>query len=266
MTTKHRRSPCAPLGAILMVIASAACTAVQSGATGSTGDGGAPAAGEPAPPGLTCLQVLQCVIDCPESAAACPDACVEKGTSGARALVVAFATCVDANKCTDAVCTEQKCGADLEACITSSKAETTGTSLVGAPPPGSVPSDLVGSWAGASSGATERLVFNADGTGNWQSAVSSSRPDCFSFTRTTRSGTMVVTDTTITVNANQVVSTVQNCKPPSLDTDEAPVVARISWSRKDENTIAIVDAACAEKYAGYAYSIGQYCTARLTRE
>jgi hypothetical protein len=276
VTPRFTTTSISGVSVLLLFGAVAACTLQQASTPATGNDGGSapptgssdagPSANEPPPPGVTCLQVLQCIIDCPDSDKACPDACVEKGSSEAQSNVAAFARCVETNACTDATCTEEHCSTEIEACVASSKPKSSGTALEGAPPAGSVPADLVGSWAGANSGATERLVFNADGTGNWQSAVASSRPACFSFTRTTRSGTFVVTDTTITLYATSVVTNVQNCKPPQRDTEEPPVTEAITWERKDANTIAIVDSACAAKYAGYEYSIGQYCTSRLMRE
>ena len=78
---------------------------------------------------------------------------------------------------------QDKCAVSLSACVGSSAPVNTGEPLTTAAPPGSVPDDLVGSWAGARNGSTERLIFNADGTGEWHSTISWQQYACLSFTR-----------------------------------------------------------------------------------
>jgi hypothetical protein len=267
-------------GAILLVSASvialsAGCSSTQkatsngSDAGSSTTDGGVSA-----PPGLSCLQILQCIVACPDSDAACPDACLEKGDAEGKTNITAFVTCVDQEKCADAACVQDKCATPLDACVTSSAPKNSGTPLQGSAPPGSVPTDLVGEWVGARDGITQRFMFNADGSGEWRSAITSSQSACKHFTTTTRTGNFVITDTTITVYATSVVESVQRCAPPAEDTNQPAVTEELMWHRADgdPNTILVVDNACAAKYPGQencntlGCPIGLYCTARLTRQ
>jgi hypothetical protein len=215
-------------------------------------------------------------VDCPEAESACPDACAEKGTPEGKSTVIAFATCVDREKCTDANCIKEKCAESLDACVTSSTPTSGGAPLEGSAPPGSVPADLVGTWAGARSGTTERLIFGADGSGSWTSSIVSSGEGggCLSFTRLIRSGNAVITDKLITLYATSVVQQVQQCRPPTEDTKQSPVTEQIQWTRNenDPNEILIIDSACAAQYPGTedcntaGCPIGLYCTSRLKRE
>lgn len=258
-------------GTLALVGVAIGCSSSQ-GATSSSGGPG----GSAKPPGLTCLQILQCVVDCPESDSACPDACAEKGTPDGKANVLALATCIDREKCADATCINGKCGEALDACITSSAPTSGGAPLEGDAPPGSVPSDMVGAWGGARDGITERLVFGADGSGGWTSSVVSSGAGggCLSFTRLVRAGTAVITDKLITIHATSVIQQVQECRPPTQDTKQPAVTEQIEWSRNqnDLNEILIVDAKCAAKYPNQegcntvGCPIGLYCTSRLKRE
>lgn len=256
---------------------SAGCTVKSQGAATGADGGGATSEGGPAaaPPGLSCMQILQCIVACPASDAPCPDACADKGDAEGKANVLAFAQCVDTQKCTDAACTQDKCAASLDACVTSSAPKNTGTPLQGSAPPGSVPADLVGTWAGARDGITERLVFKADGSGTWRSSIVTDQSSCFSFRNTTRTGNAVITDSTITLYATSVVESVQQCSPPAADTNKPASTEQLKYSRPsdgDANTILVIDNACAAKYPGQencntlGCPIGLYCTSRLKRE
>jgi hypothetical protein len=142
-------------------------------------------------------------------------------------------------------------------------------------PPGSVPEDLVGTWSGARDGITERLIFNGDGTGSWESSiVTESSGGCLSFTRTLRDGTVVIDDTTITVHETSKVEQLQECRPPTMDTNKTATSESLQWHRaeNDPTTILIIDEACAAKYPGQencntlGCPIALYCTSRLKRE
>lgn len=241
------------------------CTVTEAKPTSQANDAGA-LSSSGAPP-LTCLQILQCIVDCPSADDACPDACADKGSSESKPLLLDFATCVDREKCADAGCVQSKCADSLNACVKSSAPKTSQLPLEGSAPPGSVPGELVGVWSGAWSGATERVTFNSDGTGSWMSAVVvTQRSGCFSFTRTTRTGTVLIDPTKITLYATEILSQVQECKAPTTDSTEPAAKLEISWETVDANTIRVVDAACAAQYVGYETSIGLYCTYRLSRE
>ena len=256
-----------------------ACTVNQAKATGADGGATADAAAAP-PPGLSCLQILECIVACPDSDAACPDACAEKGDVEGKANVLAFAACVEKEKCVDAACTREKCAASIDTCVKSSAPKSTGSPLAGSAPPGSVPADLVGTWAGARDGITQRMTFNADGSASWMSSITSQQAACFSFTRTTRTGNAAITDTTITFYATSVVQSDRKCAPPDIETKLPAVTEVLQWHRDetnayhqaDPNTIFVVDSACAAKYPGQencntvGCPIGLYCTSRVTRE
>lgn len=143
-------------------------------------------------------------------------------------------------------------------------------------PPGSVPADLVGTWTGARAATTERMVFNADGSGSWTSSnVTESSGGCLSFVETKRAGNVVITESTITVYATSVVESVQRCAPPTADENKPAATEDLQWHRPDDgdpDTILVVDSACAAKYPGQescntvGCPIGLYCTSRLKRE
>jgi hypothetical protein len=248
------------------------CTVQEASPKGT--DGGTGSATTAPPPGTSCLQVLQCIVNCADTDTACPDACNDKGTPEAKGNVEALAKCIDTEKCQDGDCTKAKCATEIDACIASSAPKSNGEKLSGTAPPGSVPTDLVGTWAGARDGITERLIFNADGTGSWTSSNASQESACFNYVKTVREGTVVITDTTITVYATSVVQQEQRCSPPTIDTQQPAVTEKIDWHRADgnPNQILIIDSACAAKYPNQencniaGCPIGLYCTSRLNRE
>jgi hypothetical protein len=143
-------------------------------------------------------------------------------------------------------------------------------------PPGNVPTDLVGTWTGARAAITERMTFNADGSGSWTTSnVTESSGGCLSFVETRRVGNVVITDTTITVHEASLVEGVQTCTPPSVDETKPVATDTIQWHRPDSgdpNMILVIDSVCAAKYPGQencdtlGCPIALYCTSRLTRE
>ncbi|MHB8874966.1 MAG: hypothetical protein ACYC8T_14865 [Myxococcaceae bacterium] len=252
----------------------------QAGLCAATGGGVAPPA-----PNLSCLQILKCIIDCPDIDTACPDACVEKGSVEGKANVISFAQCIETNGCTDATCLQTNCAASLNLCVTSSAPDTGGTPLQGTAPPGSVPADLVGVWSGARDGITQEMTFNADGTGVWMSAITWQQYACLSFKRTTRTGNFVVGEQgaaaygPITVYATSVETSERQCVPPDVVTSLGARTENLLWSRPDDpadkNTIFLVDMECAAPHLAkpgwetcntYGCPIGMYCTSRLTRQ
>jgi hypothetical protein len=257
---------------MLLFVGAAACTATEN-ATPAGGDGGTTPPARA--PDLNCLQIISCAVECPEGDEACIDACAAKGTPDGVAKVEAFAQCIDEQQCTDSACAEEKCADSIEACVTSSKASSTGTPLTGDAPPGSVPSDLVGSWIGARDGITQHMVFEADGSGSWESSQTTQQSACASFTSTLRTGNVVITDTQITFYATKVVEAVQRCAPPSEETDQPATTETLQWHRPDNgdpNTMLVIDGTCAAKYPGQencdsiGCPIALYCTSRLSRQ
>ena len=260
---------CLAAGPLLVLTA---CTVQTTGTAPTPTDGGAalsptaPDGGGAKAGGLSCLQILQCIVECAETDAACPDACVERGTPEAQTNVTAFAGCIEAEKCTEASCVQEKCAKSLCACTASSAPRSGGGQpLPAAVPGGSVPAELVGVWSVTQWGATEELTFNSDGTGQWRSASRSGSRGCTSITNITRTGNVVIADALITFYASRVRATVQDCSPPALDTEQAPATEQIRWARVDANTIEIIDNTCAANYAGSESAISAYCKSALKR-
>lgn len=248
-----------------------------SGGTGASGGGGSGGTSTAAPPTLSCLQVLQCIVDCPDPDGPCPDECNARGSSDTQDMVIALATCIETNQCSDATCVQDACSAELSTCIDGSAPANTGTPLQGSGPPGSVPGDLVGTWSGARDGDTGTLTLNADGTGSWQIARTSQNYACLSVKGLIKSGTIVVEPTIMTLYATSVVSYEQTCMPPPSETPMEPVTEVLQWHphESDPNVIFVVDTACANQYpeaqkpGGCEYAgcpIGLYCTTRLERQ
>lgn len=228
----------------------------------------------PPAPSFSCLQVLQCIVDCAE-AEACQNECLAKGTDVAQEQTVALANCLELYSCADADCATTNCGDEVTTCLGASVPPTTGSvPLPPTPPPGSVPADLVGVWSGARNGQTEKLTFNADGTGSWWSSTTSTYYACSNITRTVRNGSFVVDPMWLTLYATQVETQVHNCTGPDEITPREALTTKIQYLRTNNpNEILFVDETCAQQfpegrdctmYAGCP--IGLYCTARLTRQ
>lgn len=229
------------------------------------------------PPGTTCLQSLQCIVACPENDEPCAEACNAKGTPQAQTQVIDLARCIETASCSDSSCVTTNCSTELTTCIGQSIPETDPGAPIqgGNVPAGSVPSNMVGSWAGARYGQTERLVFNADGTARWESSTTSQYYACLYISGTYRTGTAVITDKTITFHAAQIEDRIHDCAGPDEVTQKAAATAVIEYSvsTSDPNELLIVDEACAAKYPEarnncmYAgCPIGLYCTSRIRRE
>lgn len=242
---------------------------------GGVGGGGGGGGGTAAPPAnLSCLQVLQCVVDCADPDGPCGEDCYARGTSDAQAKVYDLGMCIETQQCTEETCVYGSCGTELEVCVASSAPPNNGTPLQGNAPPGSVPADLVGAWAGARYGDTVKLTLNADGTGAWEVHRTWQQYACLSFESLVKSGSFVVEPTMMTVYATSVVKSSQTCMPPASETALEPVTEQVSWHRheSDPNVIFIVDSACAAQYPGqenceYAgCPIGMYCTYRMDRQ
>lgn len=248
---------------------SSACTMNQTsiGAPEAGADAGSKAdAATAASSALTCLAIIQCVVECPDADAACPDGCLAKGSPEGQRNAEALAVCIDKQKCADETCLQTKCMAPLEECVTSSATPPSGKPLQGNVPPGSVPSDMVGSFVRANYGTTVRLTLKADGTGSYQIADASRTSGCFSTTSTTESGNAVVTSDTITIYATEVLVERKVCSSPVERENGTPTTIELKYTRKDANTLAVIDQLCAAKYPDSEYSQGFYCTERLVRE
>jgi len=265
--------PTAALAAVLGVVGiSTGCTTTTTGAApdGGTGavtsgaDGGTAAAGS----ALSCLQILQCVADCASTDAACPDACAAKGTPDAQTQVGALADCINTQMCSDATCTQTKCGPSLSACVSASAPQAQGKPLAAgdAPAQGSVPANLVGTWTHTNYGATDRIVLNADGTGSFYRGIAGGAAGCVTLDNSTETGVAVVSSDLITIYASDVTNVQKECSAPSTTTQGSPLVVQIAWNLKDPSTLVTVRVDCAEKYNNDPSSIASYCRNELTKE
>lgn len=106
----------------LFALLSTGCTLQQAAPTGSNG-GKAVAPSPAAATGLACRQIIQCVAECADTDAACPDACSEKGSVDGKSQWRSLATCMQQNQCSDVTCTQNKCAAMLSACTGASAAD-----------------------------------------------------------------------------------------------------------------------------------------------
>jgi hypothetical protein len=248
--------------------------------------------GTPPPGGLSCLEIVKCVVDCPDSDTACPDACGEKGSPEGQSTVLALASCIEKEKCTTGPCVTEKCAASLQACVETSQLKpATPPPLAGSGPPGSVPADLVGEWSATTDGNGGRLRLNADGTGSWFhgfSYLGGPNGSCLVIGSTTSSGNVVVEEMPpgappggppygkITVYATSVVKSFRECSGPLVNTNEPPATVQLEWYRDydgsgyqnvaDPNLIFIIDVDCAAKYPGLKSPVAMYCTTRVKRQ
>lgn len=264
------------LGGALLGIA-LGCTQAQpnadgSGGSGASGGSGGSGGNVAAPPSnLSCLQILHCIADCTDMDGPCPDACGEQGSADGYAKVYELATCIETEGCTEATCVEDLCYSQLAECVASSGPEETGTPLQGGGPPGSIPGNLVGSWVGVRDGNTWRLTLNGDGTASWVVDSTWQQYACLSFKSVTKSGTIVVEPTIMTLYATSVVVAEQSCSPPATESVQDPVTNQLQWHphETDPNVLFIIDeAACAAKKIPMndEMAMAMYCTARMERQ
>lgn len=113
---------------------------------------------------LTCLGVLKCAGECPDSNAdACVLDCLDRTAPSSEQVTNAFATCLDQKQCQDAECIKAECGDELDACLADDASAQEGappSEPAPAPVSGSIPADLVGVWAAG----TSSYQFEADGS------------------------------------------------------------------------------------------------------
>jgi len=144
----------------------AGCTIANNEASSDGGSAAGAGGGGPATTvgGLSCLEVLQCAIDCNADDNGCEDVCLANGDAAAQVKAQAFSDCLAANACADETCLEEKCSESFIDCV-SGPAHTGGAPIVGEAPPGSIPAEFVGTWKYTSNyGASAAFTFNADGT------------------------------------------------------------------------------------------------------
>lgn len=224
---------------------SAACTVVQQKAApsgSSPGDAGSAAA----PHLLSCLQIFQCAGNCADSDAPCPDACLASGTADAQSQASTLADCIQKQSCTDAACVQSKCATSLDGCVKGSAPTPAGAPLAGAPPTGSVPPDLVGTWA-HDEVSNYSLVLNADGTGSWGIALEYTLAGCAVIESSLESGNAVVTGDMITLYASNVSNLSKQCSSPEKRTVGDPLTETFTWTRADTATdqvLVVTDLRC----------------------
>ena len=278
--------------AVVSVVLSAGCTVQQQAAPGGSSPGATADASSSS--GLSCLDILKCITECPDADAACTDSCDGQGSTEGRSTILALATCIDKEKCTTGPCVTDKCATSLSSCVESSKLKPADPApLVGSAPPGSVPADLVGEWAATTDGNGGRLILKADGSGSWFRGFAytgypeGSSTSCLVIGSTTSSGNIVVEEIPagappggppyghITVYATSVVKSFRNCSGAPVNTNEPPATLKLEWFRDydgsgyqnvaDPNLIFIIDSDCAAKYDGQKSPVAMYCTTRVKR-
>ncbi|CAN5665848.1 hypothetical protein BH09MYX1_BH09MYX1_16920 [soil metagenome] len=242
----------------LSLLAAVGCSGSSNGAAPK--DGGADVS---AAHGISCGQMLQCVGECSESDTECADACVARGSTEAGAKATALAECFQNQACSDSTCAQEKCGIELDDC-TSAAPPKGGPPIDGnSPTTGSVPADLVGSWARTVWGDTDRITLGADGTGTRFGAVVSNSKYCTTRSTDTEAGVAVVTPDKITIYATDVVNQYKPCDGTLETKAGAPLVVELSWSRKDASTIVVVDSRCVSSHPTDAEA---FCRLELTKE
>jgi hypothetical protein len=279
--THHRSAP------FLLATASTVSliAGLSTGCTVSSGSSGAPADGGPANGGgasdagvtivtaLTCSGIFDCVATkCMEGDSVCEDACYAQGSPLGKSQADGLVACVVSNACQDEACLTANCQTELKACVTT----VTGpiTPIPGSVPPGSVPADLVGSFAIARGGDTTRMVLRADGTGTYQTGSAVYIGSCLSTDSFFYSGTAVVTTEAITIYATGVEHRFTICGGNSGMETLPPETQEIKYTREDADTLKIINAACAARVRDESaaagkppdYNIAFYCTERLKRE
>jgi hypothetical protein len=136
----------------MTLLALSACS--SSGGTDNPGPGNGSGSGSGSgTQGTTCAEVLDCITTCESDA--CADSCITDGSTTAQEQILDLAACIQDSGCTDAACTERKCGALFDACY--------GDSGGGAPMGSPLPPALVGTWGHSAAGALITYQFTADG-------------------------------------------------------------------------------------------------------
>ncbi|MCA9596614.1 MAG: hypothetical protein KC776_25030 [Myxococcales bacterium] len=129
----------------------------NSGGAGNAGGAGGASAG-------TCMDIMACIVKCPDADATCPDTCYAAGNPTGQSQLLALLDCMSKNQCNDAPCTETQCSNELSTCLDSSTDPGGTTNPGGNVPPGSIPPELVGDWSSAGADEVSELIFGADGS------------------------------------------------------------------------------------------------------
>jgi hypothetical protein len=65
--------------------------------------------------GLSCSEVIECLTACTD--ASCSNQCIQDASASAQQAILDLANCIDASQCQDDGCLQEKCGAELNACL-----------------------------------------------------------------------------------------------------------------------------------------------------
>lgn len=199
-------------GLVLVVAAVAACSSSKdSNSSGVTEDAGSPGPGSmdgsskesnapdasdasatAATPSDSCVDVLRCSANCTDpNDTACVQACLDRSTGKSRDLANALYKCILDNACQDSDCTNTKCSAEVDGCLSDVSQPTTppaGTT----PTTGSVPAGMVGTWLSNGSAAVV-WTFEADGKTVAALEIDSSLGTCSYKTSVSSTGITVAT-------------------------------------------------------------------------
>lgn len=243
---------------MLVLVAGCSSSTLSGGARPDGGTDG----GDPARP-LTCAAIFNCTLPCNDEP--CTDACLASGSAEGQNAALALAKCYTDNKCADATCLQTKCQASVDACL-AQDAPPKGAPLEdGGAVQGNVPTELVGSFVHAAYGATERFKLNADGTGYYESGLTS-LSSCAITESTTWAGTVVVDATTITIYATNVTNMKFQCGSKS-QTTSPPETRRFRYTYDaSKGVLTTIDEDCAAKYPDSPASQSLYCENACTRE
>lgn len=247
------------IGAFFLHVAACSSTNAGQAAAGGGADGGS---GAPVTRPLSCAAIFDCAGSCTDDA--CSNACLAKGSSDAQTSATALAKCFNDHMCTDGACLTANCETEAETCLAQGKAM--GTPLpAGGEMPGSVPKELVGSWAHANDGEDERFKLNADGTGYYQSAVTSTG-GCAITNETNWDGTVVVDATTVTVYGTTVTNEEHVCGSKNVTTSPPQTLHFTYTYDAGTDVFTAIDSNCAAKYPDSPSSQELYCKNVYARE
>lgn len=256
-----------------LLTASCTTTSVAPGADGGTGADGGGGGGAKDSVALTCPSILDCASKCAANDSKCEDACLAQGSPAAKDQVNAVVACVTKNSCEDSACFGANCQSELKACV-AAPAKGGGQPL-GNVPPGSVPGDIVGSYASASFGETVRVTLMADGTGTYQTGSAARVGSCLTTDSFFYTGNAVVTSDTITIYAAAGVEHRFTVCGGKSTTETLPAATEeLKYTREDADTLKTINSACAKRIGEDSaaqgkpadYNIAFYCTDRLKRE
>lgn len=219
-------------------------------------------AGAGSAPPLACAAIFDCADACADEP--CTDVCLARGSSDAQQSALALARCYTDNACADATCLQTNCQGEIDTCF--AQGQPTGTPLAGgSTTPGSVPAELAGSWVHAAWGQTERFTLEADGTGSYQSGITSTTT-CALTQNTTWDGTVVVDATTITIYGTNVTYTRLQCGLKTTTTNP-PQTMRFTYTYDAAtDALSVIDNGCAASYPDSPSSQSLYCKNAYTRE